>query len=78
MKQYRLDTDRMKVQLDKVHKKETGSLISKLSKFMERSVRQLDRDKKGAPSIINALKHYEETTGDSITNIIKECVEKKK
>lgn len=80
MKQYRIDTDRMKEQLAKKDNVRRGSLKSYLSNFLDYSIMQLDRWKKKAPPIVNALMHYQEKTGDSLSNVIKEipCVKKKK
>lgn len=80
MKEYRLDTDRMKEKIGEKYNVKKWHWKTFLAKCLIYSVMQIDRLKKKAPHIINALKHYEEITGDSMSNVIKEipCVKKKK
>lgn len=87
MKQYRIDTDRMEKKYfeilkkdEIVKKKDRWPIKEWFAKFLGYKRNGIFVLKKKAPHIVNALMHYEEVTGDSMSNVIKEipCVKKKK
>lgn len=84
MKQYRIDTDRMEKKYFETSKEEIPKnrwpLKELFAKFIGYKRNGIFVLKKKAPHIVNALMHYEKTTGDSMSNVIKEiqCVQKKK